>query len=247
MKILAIDTSTPFGSVAVMEGESVMAAIFEQPKPFIEGANSATAIDGFSSRLFRYVTSVLAEANLGLPDIDILAVAAGPGSFTGLRVGLVAVKAWSEVYGKPIAAISALEAIAAQSNAAMGPDQTLIAAFTDARRGQVFSGLFEKKDQGLKNRPPEAVSRPEELIEVLLGMAEGKQIRLVSPTPEVLEGAILASNLRNSIIEKVSEDLAPWVGRLANGRAQRGDLVDALRLDANYVRRMDAELYWKDS
>ncbi len=70
----------------------------------------------YSSRMFRHLEFLLQELSLGLGEFDLFAVAAGPGSFTGLRVGLAAVKGWAEVYRKPIAAVSALEAVAAQSH-----------------------------------------------------------------------------------------------------------------------------------
>jgi tRNA threonylcarbamoyladenosine biosynthesis protein TsaB len=255
MKILAIDTSTPAGGVAITEGDSVLANVFDVRKQSSQGAPVSHASEEFSSKLFRYVDSLLKEVRLGLPDIDIFAVTAGPGSFTGLRVGLTAVKAWSEVYGKPIAAISALEAVAAQSLASSG----LIAAYTDARRGQVFWGLFERSQRRLNSLGEESVMRPQEFIESVMKLAGGQSqgldkgsnqispVKFVSPAPEIIADALAESPLGNSVVEKVSEDLAPWVGRLAFGRAQRGELVYALTLDANYVRRMDAELYWKDS
>ncbi len=183
--------------------------------------------------------------------MDIFAVTAGPGSFTGLRVGLTAVKAWSEVYGKPIAAISGLGAVAAQSSA----DSGVIAAFTDARRGQVFGGIFERNIEGIGGPiriiSEELVISPPEFIEIVAklagGLNQGVRVRFASPTPEILREALADSPFREATLEKTSENLAPWVGRLALGCAQRGELVNALKLDANYVRRMDAEMYWKDS
>ncbi|MFZ0819827.1 MAG: tRNA (adenosine(37)-N6)-threonylcarbamoyltransferase complex dimerization subunit type 1 TsaB [Candidatus Acidiferrales bacterium] len=252
MKILAIDTSTQSGGVAVMEKDFLLAKVFEEPEPAQQGISTAKgkaihANEEFSSRLFRYVASVLSETGLALSDIDVFAVTAGPGSFTGLRVGLTAVKAWSEVYGKPIAAISGLEAVAEQSLRASG----LIVSFSDARRGQIFGGIFERTGDRLRVVGEGVVVNPREFIESVSAQSKalgnGGPVGFVSTAPEILLDALSESSLRDSPVEKVSADLAPWVGRLAFGRAQRGELVDALTLDANYVRRMDAELYWKDS
>ncbi len=224
----------------------MLASVFEQHQEARVGAQ-VHASEEFSSKLFRYVQSILMNVGLRLPDIDVFAVTAGPGSFTGLRVGLTAVKAWSEVYGKPIASVSGLEAIAAQSSPGSGHSSELIAAFTDARRGQVFGGIFEIKGSRLGSIVEEVVARPEEFIESVSKLNQGRPTKFVSPAPEIIREALAGSSLRDSTVEKVSEDLAPWVGRLAFGRAERGELVNALTLDANYVRRMDAELYWKDS
>ena len=84
---------------------------------------------------------VLGQASVELGQIELFAVVAGPGSFTGLRVGLAAVKGWAEVLGRPIAAVSGLEAVAVQ---AQGGAHVLAAAI-DARGGQLFGGMFRRE------------------------------------------------------------------------------------------------------
>jgi tRNA threonylcarbamoyladenosine biosynthesis protein TsaB len=243
MKILAIDTSTQSGGAAILEGDSVLSSIFEEGVGTRERTARIHPSEEFSSKLFRYVGLVLERARIALADVDVFAVTAGPGSFTGLRVGLAAVKAWSEVYGKPIAAISGLEAIAAQSSAYSGH----IAAVADARRGQVFGAIFERHDGRLRLVGDEVVARPEDFLEQIVKINCDIPLAFISPEPGLMQEMIGASSLRDSAVERASEDLAPWVGRLAYGKALRGQLVDALTLDANYVRREDAEMYWKDS
>ena len=71
-------------------------------------------------------------------------------------------------------------------------------------------------------------------------------LSFASPEPELLREALSASPLAEARVERVSDDLAPWIGALAFDLARRGELIDALALDANYVRRSDAESYWKD-
>jgi hypothetical protein len=73
------------------------------------------------------------------------------------------------------------------------------------------------------------------------------QSTIVSPAPELLPAGLVQVHLPGVRVEVVSAALAPSVGRLGFERAKRGDLVDALRLDANYVRRSDAEAAWSDS
>src|SRR5215469_15935833 len=102
MLILAIDTSTRMGSAAILRDYNILAEV------------SGYEETPYSSRLFRDVEFLQKQVNFGLPEIDLFAVAAGPGSFTGLRVGLTAVKAWAEVHRKPVVAISGLHAIASQ-------------------------------------------------------------------------------------------------------------------------------------
>src|SRR6266704_370282 len=104
MLILAIDTSTRAGSIALLRDSQVLDEI------------AAREETHYSTRLFRDLVRLQSRAHFRMDQIDVFAVAAGPGSFTGLRVGLTAVKGWAEVHRKPIAAISGLEAIAAQAN-----------------------------------------------------------------------------------------------------------------------------------
>jgi tRNA threonylcarbamoyladenosine biosynthesis protein TsaB len=134
--ILALDTCDVRGSVAILRDESLL-----QLAPH-------TTNEDYSSWLLPSVTAVLTSAGLTLRDIDLYAVAAGPGSFTGVRVGLTTVKAWSEVYGRPIAAVSRLEAIASESNAA----SPYVAAFIDARRNQIFAALYRRRAAALLDR-----------------------------------------------------------------------------------------------
>ena len=237
MLILALDTSSPAGSIAVLDDNKVI------------GMVSTWTSEIYSSRMFRHLDFLLGELALNPREFDLFAVATGPGSFTGLRVGLTAVKCWAEVYAKPIAAISGLEAIAAQSRS---PDSLLIAA-TDARRGQIYCGRYWRAQaqdgEGLILDGEERVIDPEEFVAALTGIGNGCPFTVVTPAPELLskilsdhKGAPAAPEPR---IDEASPILAPHVGRLGYARAQRGDLDDALTLAASYIRRTDAELKWK--
>lgn len=238
MLILAIDTSTRTGSVALLRDNLVV----DQVSGYEETPHS--------TRLFRDLELLQSRAHFSLGDVDIFAVAAGPGSFTGLRVGLTAVKAWSEVYGKPIAPVSGLEAIAAQSLSLKGsaPVTGTIAPFLDARRGQLFGSLYRPTgtNGSLQLISEESILTVEEFVEIVKGNRDGRNTILVSPTPEILPAENWKVSLPETEIETVSAVLAPTIGHLGFDLALRGDLVDALSLDANYVRRSDAESRWKD-
>jgi hypothetical protein len=86
---------------------------------------------------------------------------------------------------------------------------------------------------------------PAEFLAAVARQAAGAAVAFVTPTPEVLARPLAASQFRGSSIEQVSTVLAPTIGQLGLARAHRGELVDALHLDANYIRRSDAELLWK--
>jgi len=228
--ILSVDTSTQAGSLAVLRDARIV------------GAVSTWTEETYSSRMFRHLEFLLRELQLEMKQFDLYAVAAGPGSFTGLRVGLTAVKGWAEVHRKPIAAVSGLEAVAAQART---PTRWLVPVI-DARRGQVFGGIYERREDGLTCHGDEMVATPAEFLDYVRARLPDEPLTFVTPTPEVIAGQIAGSRFTGKPIETVSPVLAPVIGQLGFERAQRGQLVDALHLDANYIRRSDAELLWKD-
>jgi len=242
--ILSLDTSSPAGSVAILRDDLTLGVI------------STRAEENYSSRIFRHLEFLLSDLTLNLADFDLFAVSAGPGSFTGLRVGLTAAKGWAEVYRKPVVGVSALEAVAFQARS-----RAVLIPALDARRGQIYFGVYRTAAAGLALDGEEFVVTPEEFAERLgalahLGKGDGVHggngvsgFSIVTPdAPVVAVVSRLTSNLAASFagLEIVSSVLAPSIGRIAHARALRGQVSDALTLDANYVRRTDAEMRWKD-
>lgn len=236
MLILAIDSSTRSGSLALLGDETVLGQIVDFSEPY-------------SSRLCSDVEALLSGHDISLLQLDLLAVAAGPGSFTGLRVGLTAVKAWAEVFRKPIVAVSALEAVAMAVNPCSTGISGGVVAVLDARRQQIFGGFYRCCGEGsgeLRLVDEETVGGVVELLR-FVGQEAGDVLPIfASPTPQVIRSAIEDSPLAGCRVEEVSPTLAPIIGRIGYRRALRGQVTDAMHLDANYVRRTDAELKWKD-
>jgi tRNA threonylcarbamoyladenosine biosynthesis protein TsaB len=227
-----VDTSNRQGSLAVLRDQTVMAA------------TGGFSDEPYASRLFADLNRVLGEAQVKLEQIDVFAVAAGPGSFTGLRVGLTAVKAWAEVFGRPIAAVSGLEAVAVQA----GSVNELLVPVMDARGGQFFGAIFRRKGQSngeLQLLGEQVVLGSVEFFRWVEQQTEGQSPLFVSPTIEAVRSALAVSALASAPLEEVSGELAPFIGRLGYARALRGQLVDPLGLEANYVRRSDAEVNWR--
>jgi tRNA threonylcarbamoyladenosine biosynthesis protein TsaB len=230
---LAIDTSDSRGSVAILRDGAVAARQTHEDS------------SDYSGWLLPAVGKVLAEAGTKIEGVDLLGVSTGPGSFTGLRVGLTTVKAWSEVYGKPVAGISRLEALARSIETKSG----WVASLYDAQRGQVFGAVYEVAPNGLIPAGEEMVVSPEEfvlLVEERAGSGHVAWITLDQKLMENLEsfrGRIAAGDS----IHVCSSELASVIARLAEERAKVGQFSDSLALDANYVRRSDAEIFWKGS
>jgi tRNA threonylcarbamoyladenosine biosynthesis protein TsaB len=229
--ILALDTCDPHGSVALLRDTSVRQ---------IESRDTA---EDYSSWLLPAVSRVLTPAGADLSQVDVFAAAAGPGSFTGVRVGLTTVKAWAEVYGRSIAAVSRLAALAHESTG----KAPFVAPFFDARRNQLFAALFHRQGTELQPVEEEMVIAPDKFLEWCTAKTGGELIDWIATDPKCLtQTAEWASHLAaTERIQVVSPILAPRVGKIGYQLAREGRLIDALALDANYVRRSDAELFWK--
>jgi len=229
--LLAADTSSPSGSLAILRDELVLGTIH------------TVSDEPYSSRLFRHIDFLLSDLSLQLKDFDLVAVASGPGSFTGLRVGLTAAKAWSEAFQLPVVGISVLHAVVAQSRS----EASVVVPVLDARRHQLYYGFFENSPLGKTLVSDERVGSPEEFVKDVRSRYAGRSISAVASSREVVTPIVESVLSEGGSLEIVSPVLAPWIGLLALDRARSGKVSDSLSLDANYVRRSDAELHWKGS
>lgn len=230
MRLLAVDTSSRDASVAVFVDDRVAALVAPRDN------------EQHSVALFRNIERALEQAGVDLHELDAYGVTTGPGAFTALRVGLSVIKALAEVSGKPVAAVSALEAVCESAQAS-----GLLVPMVDAYRGQVFGGLYEKSNGDVARRGRERVLSPEEFLASLVEESvRAADCTLVGPHLERWAAKLAESPFSRSRRETTSPVLAEAVGRCAWRRLARGEGVDALHLEANYVRRSDAELLWKE-
>lgn len=232
MRFIVVDTADARGSVA----------LFNELEPICVAEHPTD--EDYSGWLLPAVHRVLANSSLSLAELDGYAVCAGPGSFTGLRVGLTTVKAWAEIYGKPIAAVSRLEALAVNDSRT---NQLLVASYIDARREQVFAALHAVAGEVLELIGEESVTSLADFVAKVRGEEKGKSVRWVTPDPKMLESLPEWPSLAASghILEEATPPFALRLGFLAYRKFRHGDTTDALSLDANYVRRSDAEVFWK--
>jgi tRNA threonylcarbamoyladenosine biosynthesis protein TsaB len=239
MLVLAVDTSTRAGSLAILREGRLL------------GVRASCATQPHASGLFVDLQGLLDELGISLATFDAFAVAAGPGSFTGLRIGLTAAKAWAEAFSRPVVAVSSLEAIALQSLKI--PDVSVgaaVVAVQDARRGQVFGCVYDRAEGAADSftRLGEEVLLPaSEFVNLVADQVGARQTVFVSPALEPIQSALAGSALSHARVEAVSGVLAPFIGEIGYARALRGEVTDALQLDANYVRRTDAEVKWDDA
>ncbi|MGI9074522.1 MAG: tRNA (adenosine(37)-N6)-threonylcarbamoyltransferase complex dimerization subunit type 1 TsaB [Bryobacteraceae bacterium] len=221
MTILALDTTSEFGSLAIRaNGETVAEHALQSP-------------DGFAHLIFQAIQQLLGDARKSLDQIDCFAAASGPGSFTGVRVGLSAVKGLAEAMGKPAVGVSNLRAMSSFGNL---PHRAVV---LDARRGEVFAAIYNAQ---LEIVVPEAVLKFSTWLENLVLTSYEFIWMSGAPFRTALEGTRFAE----TPFVEVPRKLAAAVARCAQIDGQSGNWLDPAALDANYVRRSDAELFWKE-
>lgn len=219
--ILAIDTTSESGSLAIRSGGRLVAErLMHSP-------------DGFAHLLFGELEQLLLEGQVSLPEIDCFAAAAGPGSFTGVRVGLTAAKGLAEAQHKPVAAVSNLRALASCGSAAKR------VVLLDARRGEVYAAVY---DADLELAMEETVAPLNNWLERLAAEPYEFITQAGSPFRTALEATRFAAMQWTD----APQSLAGAVALCAEKDLAAGHTLEALVADANYVRRSDAELLWKD-
>lgn len=243
--ILSLETATPGGSIYLGRGDVELAARIGDPQ--ISHSNS----------LLNDISQSLDEAGLTLQDVDLLACALGPGSFTGLRIGIATLKALSSTLGRPAAGIPTLKAVAH----AAGPSNATV-ALLPAGRGELFAQMFSvSNDRTITEIDSPAHLSPQRLIEkygrfreviwagpgahqqrdfleqsatqIGIAFTEGSTNLAGDPSPPVSDNWRLAAKESN---------LAAHVAALALQLFERGEVQSAQSIQAIYVRPSDAEL-----
>ena len=230
MFLLALDTCDARGSIALLQDRTMLGEVLHP------------ASEDFSSWLLPAVDDLLSRNSVSHADLAGYAVTSGPGSFTGVRVGLTTAKAWAEVYGKPIYPVSRLAVLADQ----VPTSAEHAATFIDAQRGQIFSARYRRLSDGWSLQGEEAVIDPVTFFRSFNQTVGISGIVWVSLDPEILTSSPMWQNEipADSSVHTVKPPLASLVGLYAlEHLAQLG--TDALSLDANYVRRSDAEIFGK--
>ena len=200
--ILSIDTTSEFGSIALTEANVVVEEL------------ALHAPEGFGHVLFGHIKQLLERNGTTVHQMECFAAASGPGSFTGVRVGLAAAKGLAEATGKRMVAVSNLRALASFGTA------PLRATVIDARRGEVYAAVYNSE---LELVMPEAVVKFDDWL----------------PT-------VPAHNCELISTLDVPRPLAAAIGHIAWDEFTLGRSSDPAEIDANYVRRSDAELFWKE-
>ena len=221
MLVLAIETSSRLGSVALWrDGRSVAERVIAQSQ-------------GHGAMLFVEARALFEQAALRPADLDLVAVSQGPGSYTGLRIGLTAARTAAYVLGTPVLGVPSLDVLAENAP----PDAAHVATLLDAKRGQVYACLYARRAGLLARQTPYQVARPDELE---------------LPTPCLVLGDGIA-RFRDALArpgltlatEAAWRPRACVVARLAAARHQAGERHELHSLQPIYLRRPEAEDVWE--
>lgn len=224
MKILALESSAAACSAALCEDETLIAQFFQN--------NGLT----HSVTLLPMADDLLRRCGVGLEEVDLIAAAAGPGSFTGLRIGVSAAKGLAWPGNKPCAACSTLESMA-WSLAHTGME---ICPVMDARRQQVYNARFRGAGEGLERLTPDRAIGLDELAEEL--KKSGKPQILVGDGAVLCYTAFRDTGLDVRLAPPHLRQQSAWgVARCALELARRGELTDAAGLTPSYHRLSQAE------
>ena len=228
MSILAIDTATQVSSVAVASEAKLSAELTMQAKLT------------HSETLLPHIEQVRRMASVKKEDLDGIAVSIGPGSFTGLRIGLATAKAMAYVLKKPIVGVSTLAALACH----FPVPGVRIVSLLDAQKGNAYRESFEWVDGRLVVREPISVEKTVDVV-TACGEVDG---------PVVLTGDVIAKRIRGKIELPENVKIAPAhllmpraanVAMLGLQKLAAGEADNVMDMEPCYIRRSEAEVLWE--
>jgi tRNA threonylcarbamoyladenosine biosynthesis protein TsaB len=234
MKILAVETSTMLGGIGLVDDSS---GLFFEVRLNVKSTHS--------ERLMPEIDHIMKQSGIELSDIDVFAISIGPGSFTGLRIGLSTVKGFSFATGKPIVAVPTLEALAWNLPYCRYP----VCAMLDARKKEVYAALFSWEGKGFVRVIDETslnVDRLLERIKGAKGVGDFSDERIVF----IGEGALLYKDgiveaLKERAIFPSSEKSVPspaTIAAMGIRKALKGEFSEPVSLVPFYIRRSEAEI-----
>jgi tRNA threonylcarbamoyladenosine biosynthesis protein TsaB len=226
MKILAVDTATQHCSAAVCLDLALLAemTLFRRQT--------------HSRHLLEMIHQTVSMSGVKLNEIDVFAITRGPGSFTGLRIGLSCVKGLAYALNKPVVSVSTLEILAAQAVVTVSDNHLLICPLLDARKKEVYFAGFKHRNNKLVKATPEMVLPPEKLI-----------LHMDGPCLFIGDGAILYKDNLTEIFKNAALFAPPQqhyirahtVALLAFERFKNGDTDNLSSLVPQYIRKSEAE------
>ena len=212
MKILAIDTTSKICSVALLEDDKI-----------IDEINLDSGLT-HSENLMPLVKEILEKNQIELKEINLIGVDVGPGSFTGIRIGVASVKAMAEVWNIPVASVTSLETLA-RNVETTNPIVSLI----DARNNQVYMGIFDNQYNKIEEYLADDINIAIEKIK------KYETINVVGDG-SILHKELLIQNIKNIEFSEINEQYARCVGKMSYKKSLENDLKNADTVVPIYLR-----------
>lgn len=220
MKILAIDTSSEICSTAILEDEKLI------------DQNNLENGKTHSENLMPLIDELLKRNNLSVNEIDLFACSVGPGSFTGIRIGVASIKPMAEVLNKGVASVTSLEALA--RNIETSNSNATIVSLIDARNSQVYCGIFNNKYELKENYIADDINI------VIESLKKYENIILVG-NGAILHKEILENNINILEFSKNNKQSAESIGKIAYQKYLKNDICTADTINPIYLRKSQAE------
>lgn len=240
MKILGIDTATATASAAVVEDGKLVVEEVRPGNIQCGVPSSTTDRANHAETLLPLIDTILKRAGLSLPEISAFAISIGPGSFTGLRIGLSTLKGLAYGWKIPIVGVPTLLAVAARVTDWDG----LICSFLDARKKEVYAALFCKKAETLERLTQDLVSSPEKIIRQIQRSDSRERCLFIGDGTKVYGDLIKASLGDRSLLTlgEPYRSTASAVARLGEERFLRQEFDPLGSLVPLYLRPSEAEV-----
>ena len=238
MKLLALDTSTLIPSVAVVTGD-VAAHVHPSADAAPSPSSSPARVSCHSDNLLGMIDEALEDAGISLADVDGVAIGVGPGSFTGLRIGMATAKGLAFATGKPLWGVSSLAALALELvQVTTAGDDALYVPVLDARRNEVFAGFYRAAGRGVQAVATECVLSPSKLASHVAEIAQpGQRIVIGGDAGELYAEPLAAAG---ELVPGIHTPLATHIATLCAGVEQRDDILIAGA--PVYIRPSEAEI-----
>jgi tRNA threonylcarbamoyladenosine biosynthesis protein TsaB len=223
MRILAVDTTTPCGSIAILEDARLVAEI-----------NVASATT-HSARLLSSIRFLLDANHLDIQEIEGFAVSPGPGSFTGIRIGLSTIKSFAFASGRPVAPVSSLQALAWKLRDSQA---RLVCPMLDAKKGEIYAALYQIEGGRMKECIGKGAYLPGDFLSKL---PAHRNILFIGTGTELVRSKILDSLKDKAGFSSRSPFIAYEVGRLGCELLKAKKGVSSAELEPLYFRKSQAE------
>jgi tRNA threonylcarbamoyladenosine biosynthesis protein TsaB len=221
--ILGVDTTTPTGSVALLRGSSLLAEVNQD------------SLATFSERLLPAIQFLLESNGLGIRDVEGFAVAIGPGSFTGIRIGLSTIKSFAYSSGKPVAPVSTLVALASKIQ---HPQNRLICPLLDAKKNEVYAALFVSQARGFQERIPQGAYSPDALFS---RMPPNRVIHFIGSGVAVYRSLLFQYLKDKARFSRRTPYIAYEVGSIGYEMLRKNKGKDIHGIEPLYLRKSQAE------